>query len=412
MKNLSVFILVLFNVFASSAQTLNTAQKQLKNEISNAIRKIGTNLMDEGDYLRFTSQEINYIVNISADDKDPMYVTLGAYFNLPETYDSDLARKAAINAANNMPVFCDCSDNVLVFDCEMYLKEAKPFTSVLPAMVNAIKKSVVGFYGEYEKLQQSGVTTSSNNFVTPSYDASVVSVYNFPHHPAASDKKLYVSKVYWEAGSTVLEFISYNGGQYQWCTMNKNAYIMANGQKYSLKWADGIALAPQQTDYPDYQSGNNVSLTFRLYFQEIPKTAKTIDFYESSSDGWVVNNISLDNSNIITIIGGEDIVTSTHKWRAISVQPLATQTVVKKTVTPTTNGTWINSSQDEYIQDADTGRKYYLQKTSIGYEGNRTIIYDTNSYDFYEVYPALPSTVKRINISSGSQYYVKNLQIR
>lgn len=220
------------------------------------------------------------------------------------------------------------------------------------------------------------------------------------------------TKVYWEGENTVLEFISYNGGQYQWCSMNKNAYIMANGKKYSLKRAEGIAYSPSHTDYPNYQSANNVSLTFKLYFPEIPKTTKTLDFYESSTEGWIVNNITLDNNGIQNISGGETIVTSDHKWRATGIQILPTQTVIKKVVTPTTKGTYVNSSQDEYIQDADTGRKYYLQNSSIGFEGNRTIVQDNKDHEFFEVYPALPSSVKRINISSGSQYYVENLQIR
>lgn len=412
MKHFLISIMVGLIACAVSAQTLNTTQLQLKKEISNAIKKIGTNLIDEDEFISFTSQEINYIVHVNADDTDPMYVTIGAYFNLPETYDSDLARKAAINAANNRPVFCDCSDNVLVFDCEMYLKEAKPFTSVLPAMVNAIKKSVDGFYGEYEKLQQPSAPTTSNNSVKANFDVSVADVYNFPHHSTASDKKLYVSKVYWEAGCTVLEFISYNGGQYQWCSMNKNAYLMADGKRYSLKRAEGIDYAPQHTDYPNYQSGNNVSLTFKLYFPEIPQTTKKIDFYESSAEGWIVENIVLDNSGIVNIDNGSLIETSVHQWRAVSVQVLPTQTVVTKIVKPTSNGTYVYSSQDEYIQDVDTGRKYYLQKSSIGFEGNRTIIFDTDEHVFSEVYPALPATVKRINISSGSQLYVKNLQIK
>ena len=194
--------------------------------------------------------------------------------------------------------------------------------------------------------------------------------------------------------------------------MNKNAYILADSKKYSLKRAEGIALAPQHTDYPNYQTGNHVSLTFKLYFPEIPKSTKSIDFYESSSDGWVINNITLDNSGIKEINNGEIIETSEHKWSAVSIQILPTHTVVKKVVTPKSNGTYVNSSQDEYIQDADTGRKYYLQNSSIGFEGNKTILLETKELVFYEVYPILPSTVKRINLSSGSQYYVKNLQIR
>lgn len=415
MKKSLIVLLSVFGIWAVSAQTLNTAQKQLKNDISNAIRKVGTNLVDDGgDYIRFSALNINYIVHINPEDKDPMYVTLGAYFNMPESYTDDLARRAALNAASNMPVFCDCQEKVLVFDCEMYVTESKAFTSVLPAMIKAIKKSVDSFDAEYEKLNQAGSSsttassTSNSSFGTPDF-------YVFPHHSTASDKKLYVSKVYWEAGNTVIEFISYNGGQYQWCSIDKNAYIMANGKKYVLKRAEGIAYSPSHTDYPNYESGNHVSLTFRLYFPEIPKVTKSIDFYESSTsttEGWVVNNITLDNSGIQNITGGETIETSDYKWQATAIQVLSNQTVVKKVVAPKSIPTYVNSSQDEFIQDADTDRKYYLQNSSIGFEGNRTIVKDKNTHEFYEVYPALPSTVKRINISSGSQYYVKNLQIR
>ena len=88
------------------------------------------------------------------------------------------------------------------------------------------------------------------------------------------------------------------------------------------------------------------------------------------------------------------------------------QTILKKRVTPKEEGTHVESSQEEFIEDADTGRKYYLMKSDIGFENNRRIILDKSALIFYEVYPALPSSVKRINISSGSQYYIKGLKIR
>jgi hypothetical protein len=81
-------------------------------------------------------------------------------------------------------------------------------------------------------------------------------------------------------------------------------------------------------------------------------------------------------------------------------------------VTPKVDKSWINSSQEEFIEDSDTGRKYYLIKSDIGFENDRKILTSKTEVNFYEVFPALPSSVKRINISSGSQYYVKNLSIR
>ena len=81
-------------------------------------------------------------------------------------------------------------------------------------------------------------------------------------------------------------------------------------------------------------------------------------------------------------------------------------------VTPKEKGTYVYSDNEEFIEDADTGRKYYLKTSSISFKSSPLISYDTVPIDFAETYPALPSNVKRVNISSGSQYYIKNLNIR
>ena len=111
-------------------------------------------------------------------------------------------------------------------------------------------------------------------------------------------------------------------------------------------------------------------------------------------------------------INSECVETAYHKWDCTAIEIQDCQTIVTKTVQPKSEGTFMFSSQGEYIEDADTGRKYYLKNSSIGFEGSPEISYDTKTITFYEVYPALPSTVKRINISSGLQYYVKGLKIR
>ena len=71
--------------------------------------------------------------------------------------------------------------------------------------------------------------------------------------------------------------LSYNnrmkdGGYYSWFTLDKNAYIVANGQRYTLKRAEGIALSPDKT----YFSYAGETKTFTLYFPPIPKTTKPI----------------------------------------------------------------------------------------------------------------------------------------
>lgn len=111
-------------------------------------------------------------------------------------------------------------------------------------------------------------------------------------------------------------------------------------------------------------------------------------------------------------INGPILETSHHKWWATSIDLNSYNTVVHKIVVPKATSTYVCSTKDEYIEDCDTGKRYYLQSSSIGIDPKRTTLYSKESKAFTDTYPALPSSVKRINIWSGSDYYAKNLQIR
>lgn len=111
-------------------------------------------------------------------------------------------------------------------------------------------------------------------------------------------------------------------------------------------------------------------------------------------------------------INGPIIESSHHKWWATSIDLNSYNTVVHKVVVPKTTNTIVWGTKDAYIEDCDTGKRYYVQSCSLGMEPNKTTLYSKESKTFTDTYPALPSSVKRINIWSGSDYYAKNLQIR
>lgn len=111
-------------------------------------------------------------------------------------------------------------------------------------------------------------------------------------------------------------------------------------------------------------------------------------------------------------INGPIIESSHHKWWATSIDLNSYNTVVHKVVVPKTTNTIVWGTKDAYIEDCDTGKRYYAQSCSLGMEPNKTTLYSKESKTFTDTYPALPSSVKRINIWSGSDYYAKNLQIR
>ncbi len=402
------FLISAFCICSVSAQQLNSNQKKLKTDIFNYLKKEVSNLTDySATELRFNLNGTTYFVNVSESDYSPMYVVLYAGFNIPDTYKKDIVALAAPTLNSYKGVKFYSGDDYIKLQAEMFMNDYKPFATSFHTLISVMSTIRDAFDDAYEKAKPSYTTSSTftSQFRRNSNE------YAWPYCRSLNDSKLYISNVSLLKDYTVLEMVSYNGGQYQNCTIDKNSYLSVNGTKYSLLKAEGISYSPQYTDYPGYQSGREVSLTFKLYFKPLPAGTKLFDFSESSAKGWKITDITLDDTTPISLNGNE-ISTEAHKWKCLSILCQEKQTVIKKVVTPMNKGTYMFSNQGEFIEDADTGRKYYLIKSSIGFEGNPTISLNTNSIEFYEVYPALPATVKRINVSSGSQYYIKNLSIR
>lgn len=391
---------------AMNAAQLTPAQAKAKKEIFNALKKYGTNITDDGEeFISFKYDGTTFQASVHTLNPQTLYLTLFVGFGLSEEYNSEISNIAAFNAASGKPVCSFSSNGTLAFSCEMYAKDAKPFIAVLPEMLIALNSSAEKFQEEYEKAAKDYVPSS------PAAIDSNKNEYTYPKVVSNGDSRLYIEKVILDPNYTILDMVSYNGREYQWCSISKNSYISVNGKRYNMTRAEGIACSPQHTDYPGWDSGREVSLHFKLYFPALPKGTTSFDFSEGSVDGWQIKGIELKHGNAYAI-NGERIETAYHKWDCTAIEVQDGQTIITKTVQPKSVGTFMYSSQDEYIEDADTGRKYYLQNSSIGFEGSPEFSRDTKTITFYEVYPALPSTVKRINISSGSQYYVKGLKIR
>lgn len=57
---------------------------------------------------------------------------------------------------------------------------------------------------------------------------------------------------------------------------------MANGQKYTLKSAEGIGIDPKKT----YFNQPNTDYTFKLIFPPIQSNVSSFDFIESPDSDW------------------------------------------------------------------------------------------------------------------------------
>ena len=133
---------------------------------------------------------------------------------------------------------------------------------------------------------------NSNN-TGGSVSSATEKTYNNPYINRNMSNSLKVLSVKVQDNQTVITFSDNNriddDSYYQWFTMNKNAYISANGQRYTLTKAEGIAIAPDKT----YFSYAGETKTFTLYFPAIPKSTTSIDFIEAEDSDWRLYGIQL-----------------------------------------------------------------------------------------------------------------------
>lgn len=115
---------------------------------------------------------------------------------------------------------------------------------------------------------------------------------------------------------------------------------------------------------------------------------------------------------VIRILDSKDLRTEIHGWILTSVELRKDCTILEKYVSShDSDKTWISSLSGEYIEDAITGEKFYIKESEIGFENNKTILDGYTGRTFKEVYPPLPTRVKSLNISSGSDYFLKSLDL-
>lgn len=118
------------------------------------------------------------------------------------------------------------------------------------------------------------------------------------------------------------------------------------------------------------------------------------------------------NERTTTVLDSEEIRTEEHQWSLISVDARPDCTIVEKIVVPRgEDTTWISSVRQEYIEDSATGEKFFIIDSELGFEANRTILTGYSGRIFKETYPPLPKGTRYINISSGSKYYIQNLDL-
>lgn len=142
-----------------------------------------------------------------------------------------------------------------------------------------------------------------------------------------------------------------------------------------------------------------------------PQPAKA----DSAKDAPAKKKPAKKSKNVINLKGKYKCVeTDYHFWDIVKVEFRKDKTILTKVCRPKVTDTYICSDRSEYIADAKTGQRFHILESSLDFK--RTPQYTlttTNSVTFTEVYPALPASVKTIDISNGGgKFYAKGLKIR
>ena len=125
-----------------------------------------------------------------------------------------------------------------------------------------------------EALISSGMKLAMEDSVHYTPDKDTV---NNPYVKTVIDKMAIIKRVIRKDDFTAVE-ISIKRGKRQWCNINEDTYIEADGIRYTMTYADGIATAPEKTYFPDTED----KVTFTLYFPPIPKSAASMHLIEST----------------------------------------------------------------------------------------------------------------------------------
>lgn len=127
-------------------------------------------------------------------------------------------------------------------------------------------------------------STQSSPYYSPNNNSGPV-VVNNPKVASTTSSRTFITKVIANDRETIIEFNGNNSSitsYYTWITISPNSYIMANGQKYKLKSAEGIGIDPKKT----YFDKPNTDYTFKLIFPPIPLNVSSFDFIESPDSDW------------------------------------------------------------------------------------------------------------------------------
>lgn len=360
MKSFSFFLMVVMGCVATGAmahglnagqQSLhveqkgqNAEQRRLNAEQQRLLGEMQTFLLTQNlapmrtlsDALSFVSNGVSYLVEVSASEVYPMFVTLSSIYHLPSEYEESILVQTADRLNRYKGVKCLSDGQRLTFSAEWFLLDSAPFRYSFPKVKQQMEVMGADFQRLYAEIkggidsryaipvingipgqphpldsinlalrgeEGNGARSVSANALGLSVSTDTLDlaeennpqeqaiVFDRPVVGSHDERRLSLDRVTLLPDCTMLDFTSYNNDgttSYAWCSIQPTAYIRVDGVNYTLVEAERIAVSPKVT----YYRSSNATLSFRLIFPAIPVETVRMDFADGE-DSWWMRDIQL-----------------------------------------------------------------------------------------------------------------------
>lgn len=141
MKRFVTFVLLAGMLLSSYAVGFNASQEALRTAIETDLKNKGYTVERQDDGLKFKSEGINYFIEISKEDTNPMYVRLSRYIKFDDKIKREDVMAKLKDYNSTYAVKAYCKEKNLILTADMIVTSADQFTYVFGDLLSLMKSA-------------------------------------------------------------------------------------------------------------------------------------------------------------------------------------------------------------------------------------------------------------------------------
>lgn len=136
-----MLIVLVGSLLSSYAGGFNAKQEALRTSVETSLKSKGYTVERQDDGLKFKSEGINYFIEISKDDTNPMYVRLSRYIKFDDKIKREEVMSKLRDYNSTYAVKAYCKEKNLIISADMLVTSADQFTYVISDLLSLMKSA-------------------------------------------------------------------------------------------------------------------------------------------------------------------------------------------------------------------------------------------------------------------------------